>query len=291
MCRYAWTLNKNLAWQLSLRRVTSPVLKHIFWRHLGKDATAYVAKHQQWWEMCACVCNSIWTRMNKLVRHLEDSCKHLCEQWPNILFDNALWSGWMRTLVHGPQGSDTHGATFSNPIHVLTILVVKPEPPFSEQERHVAHLLIVQAPLPRERAVLMIAIYFSHREIATQHHARFTPSQLALTEATDLAEIPLSVRHRDITGMYGWRLLLDAPHQPLDILNGACLCITVHPPEENPPRGSTDEADTSFVRDRSRTPRRSFDDDDEHALLAHQGSPRPFQPWNILATLQHFAMS
>ena len=29
----------------------------------------------------------------------------------------------------------------------------------------------------------------------------------------------------------------------------------------------------------------------EHALLAHQGSPRPFQPWNILATLQHFAMS
>ena len=126
--------------------------------------------------------------------------------------------------------------------------------------------------LSRGNVQLMTAIYFSHREIATQHHARFTPSQLALTEATDLAEIPLSVRHRDITGMYGWRL-------------------TVHPPEENPPRGSTDEADTSFGRDRSRTPRRSFDDDDEHALLAHQGSPRPFQPWNILATLQHFAMS
>ena len=194
-----WTLNKNLAWQLeqgikSLRRVTSPVLKHIFWRHLGKDATAYVAKHQQWWEMCACVCNSIWTRMNKLVRHLEDSFKHLCEQWPNILFDNALdWSGWMRTLVHGPQGSDMW--------HSCSLC------------RH----------LSRGNVQLMTAIYFSHREIATQHHARFTPSQLALTEATDLAEIPLSVRHRDITGMYGWRLLLDAPHQPLDILNGASM--------------------------------------------------------------------
>ena len=146
--------------------------------------------------------------------------------------------------------------------------VIHPEPPIAEGETHIAQLLIVQAPLPFERAVLMSAVYYAERTVAIQRLALFAPHQLYRQQCIDLAEIPQSVRHRSIRAFFGWRPILDLPHPPCDIPEAAAITVQVRP---SPPALAPVEP-----RSRSRTPRRDlFDSDDEVVLLAHQGHVGP----------------
>ena len=154
--------------------------------------------------------------------------------------------------------------------------VVKPEPPISEEDIHVAHLILTQSPRHFERAVVLSAIYQSTTQVVLQHVARFTPAQLGLMDAIELVEVPDSVRHRRISGSHGWRPLRDPPHPLLDISDGVSLRVTIHPPED-PTVGPALDAlwDDVSSRDRSRSPRGRAADVDDTVLLAHFGRPRP----------------
>eukprot|EP00435_Cladocopium_sp_Y103_P071208 s267_g37.t1 len=104
--------------------------------------------------------------------------------------------------------------------------VVRPEPPIAADEPHVAQLIVVQAPQPFERAALFSGVYYGHAPgVAIQRLARFTAPQVHRQDI-DLTEIPFSVRHRPIEVFHGWHPILDPPHQPFHVADGAA--ITVH---------------------------------------------------------------
>ena len=183
---------------------------------------------------------------------------------PRLVRLGSDFMSWTTTIRQAWRGLIQHGL----PVHYY---VVHPEPPISEEDIHVAHLILVQAPRHHERAVVLSAIYEAPDRVALHHIARFTPNQLALVDAIELVEIPDSVRHRRITGLYGWRPLLNPPQPLLDIQNGASLRLQIHPPIDRQTWTALDtHGDDSPSRARSRSPRRHRVEADESSFMAHR---------------------
>ena len=105
-----------------------------------------------------------------------------------------------------------------------------------------------------------------------------------MNQTIDLAEIPLSVRHRRISGKYGWRILLDPPHGPTDLDDGASvtLQVTVRAQEEplSPP-GLDFLWDDPAEEDRSRSPRRDGPEADDTTLMARRPVLQPPSPEDL----------
>ena len=175
---------------------------------------------------------------------------------------------WTQLIRHAWRG-------ILDPRQSCQYLVVRPEPPCNPEDPHVAHLILMQRPQPHERAALLSAVYYTPPHVAIQHLARIVPDTLSLTDAIDLVEVPRSVQHRRITGMIGWRPLLDPPHPPLEVTDGTNVRVNVYPPPEE-----SSGQDFAFLwaqdDDRSRSPRRDHVDTDETSFMARQdaGPPR-----------------
>ena len=148
-------------------------------------------------------------RLPRLVRLPEDFT-----EW-----DRLLTSAW-RDRLH--------------PHEAVRIFIVELEPPIAEWEEHDAQVLLVQAPQHFERAVLFTSLFHAQEQVEVQRIARFSHSEVSLSDCIEQAEVPMQVRHRLIHCFHGWRPILRPPHPAIVLPDGAAIVLHVRPEPDSP---------------------------------------------------------
>ena len=134
-----------------------------------------------------------------------------------------------------------------------------------------------------ERAILFTSLFHAQGRVAVQRIARFSPSEVSLSDCIENAEVPMQVRHRVIHCFYGWRPILDPPQPAIALVDGAAVVLHVRPDPESPRQYERFPFDFLWEEDdyvpqhtrrhetrlRSRSPRRHTQHDgDETSLMA-----------------------